>query len=82
MFWVRQTTFHLGCPENLYRVDFLVYSPEGPTPIHAVDVKGARTAKFNRDAKLWRAYGPCPLWVVTRKGKTGWSVEVIEGRNP
>lgn len=69
-FWVRQVTFRLGCPENVYRPDFLVIG--SGDDVHAEDVKGSRTAKFNRDVKLWRAYGPCPLHVIT-----GRNVEVV-----
>ncbi len=63
-------TFRLGCPENAYRPDFLVVGKHG---VWVEDVKGMRTAKFKRDLKLWRAYGPCPLHVVNGK-----KVEVIE----
>lgn len=38
------------------------------------DVKGAETAKFKRDKKLWRAYGRLPLHII-RGGQT---VEVIQ----
>jgi len=75
--WIGQPTFRLGCPENVYRPDFLVAFPgfngQG-TGIRAEDVKGVETAKFKRDKKLWAAYGPVPLWIV-RNGKV---VEVIE----
>lgn len=72
--WIRQATFHLGCPENSYRVDFLVWENDGSC--HAVDVKGMETSKFVQDKKLWAAYGPCPLYIV--KGKK--VVQVIEGK--
>lgn len=78
--WVRQVVFRLGCPENVYRVDFVVAErtksclfPDGVI-VHAEDVKGVRTAKFARDAKLWRAYAPMPLRVIS-----GGKVEVIPG---
>lgn len=70
--WIAQPTFRLGVPENVYRPDFLVVDRLGD--IHAEDVKGVRTAKFNRDAKLWARYGPCPLHIRSR-GKV---VETIE----
>jgi hypothetical protein len=38
------------------------------------DYKGAWTPKFKRDVRLWRAYGPCELWVIDSRGL----VEVIE----
>jgi hypothetical protein len=60
---LEQPKFRLGVPENVYIADFLLFDPsEG---IHAEDVKGARTAKFNRDMKLWIAYGPCDLWIIS-----------------
>lgn len=61
LWWVRAPTFHLGCPENTYRPDFLVVTREG---VYLVDVKGRETAKFRRDKKLWAAYGPAPLKIV------------------
>lgn len=70
--WIRQVTFRLGCPENVYRPDFLVVGYGG---VHVEDVKGVDTAKFRRDAKLWRAYGPCELWVIRNR-----RVEVIHGK--
>lgn len=71
-FWVPHPRFRLGCPLNVYVADFLVVGPDG----HGVwveDTKGVRTAKFNRDVKLWRAYGPCNLWIIN-----GNDVEVIK----
>jgi hypothetical protein len=79
MFWIRQPKFRLGCRENVYVADFLVYrGPSSPSPIEVADVKGHRTAKFARDVRLWKSYGPCPLAIVTRAGK-GWQSEVIRG---
>ena len=69
--WTRQPTFHLGCAENTYRADFRVIDAFGRE--HVEDVKGARTAKFNHDVRLWKSYGPCPLHVLSR-GKV---VEVV-----
>lgn len=71
---VDQPTFRLGVPENVYRADFLVlYLAAEGLAVRVEDVKGVRTAKFARDAKLWRAYGKAPLWIVTG----GRVVEVI-----
>lgn len=72
--WIGQPKFRLGVPENVYVPDFLVVHP---LMTYVVDVKGMRTPKFNRDVKLWRAYGPCQLHIVTRRGSR-WDVEVIE----
>lgn len=69
--WTRQVTFRLGCMENVMRIDFLVWDVDGSS--WAEDVKGAETAKFKHDRKLWARYGPCPLHVL--KGKAS---EVIE----
>lgn len=62
----RQVTFRLGCDENRYRVDFVVWSNDGKS--WAEDVKGVETSKFRHDMKLWRSYGPCPLH-IRKRGK-------------
>ncbi len=72
--WIRQVTFRLGCPENVYRADFLVVEP---MHVHVEDVKGASTRKFEHDVKLWRKYGPCDLHVIRKEG-----TEVIIPRDP
>ncbi|KKM62737.1 hypothetical protein LCGC14_1518580 [marine sediment metagenome] len=77
LFWLPQVTFRLGCAENKYRVDFLVVTKEG---VRAEDVKGMETAKFKRDKKLWKAYGPCDLWIVRRQAK-GWKMDIVEPSN-
>lgn len=69
--WQRQVTFKLGCPENRYRIDFLVWDADGRT--WAEDVKGVDTPAFLKNVRLWRKYGPCTLRVVRRGG----AVEVI-----
>jgi hypothetical protein len=76
MWWIGQPTFRLGVPENVYRPDFLVYRPDLIDSVFAIDVKGVETPKFRRDLKLWKAYGPCRLCIVTRSGK-GWQCEII-----
>lgn len=73
--WHRQPRFTLGCPENVYVADFLVKDRNG---WHTEDVKGAETAKFRHDKKLWRVYGCQPLHII-RGGKT---VEVIVPGEP
>lgn len=62
--WIRQPTFRLGCPENVYKPDFLVVTDAG---VYVVDVKGVETSKFKKDRRLWAKYGPCRLVIV--KGK-------------
>jgi hypothetical protein len=68
--WTPQPRFQLGVPENVYVADFEVLGADGTRWVE--DVKGHETAKFRRDKKLWRAYGPCPLHVIR-----GGSREVI-----
>ncbi len=41
------------------------------------DVKGVETAKFKKDKRLWKEYGPIRLTLVKRKGKH-WKFEHIE----
>lgn len=76
----RQVNFALGCPENVYRVDFM-YFVKRPDPIGSekivVDVKGMTTQSFARHRKLWSIYGTCPLHIVKRSGKKFKTVEVI-----
>lgn len=64
-FWVAHPKFRLGCPENVYVADALVVGLDG-LGTWVEDVKGKRTAKFNRDVKLWRKYGPCNLKIIER----------------
>lgn len=69
LWWIGQPKFRLGCAENVYQPDFLVVMKSG---VHVEDVKGMETQKFRRDRRLWKRYGPCPLWVI--KGK---HVEIV-----
>lgn len=69
--WLPQPTFRLGCPENVYRPDFLVYGHA--LDLWAEDVKGKRTSKFNRDCRLWKSYAKIPLRIITN----GEVVEII-----
>ena len=45
----------------LYKPDFLI---EVDGHQYYVDVKGHATPTFNLKARLWKQYGPGPLWVV------------------
>lgn len=74
--WIGQVRLRLGCPENIYVPDFLVALRSNflSSVVHAEDVKGMETAKFRRDKKLWKSYGPFPLWIIK-----GGKIEVIEG---
>jgi hypothetical protein len=74
--WERQVRFELSVTENVYVADFVVYDADGA--VHAEDVKGFRTAAFNRNVKLWRAYGPMPLWILTPSGANRWKVKIID----
>jgi hypothetical protein len=69
--WTRQVTFRLGCPENTYRVDFLVFGVcNGKQVVWAEDVKGVETQTFKRNKRLWARYGPCPLHILKTKGQS------------
>jgi hypothetical protein len=71
--WIAQPKFRLGCAENVYVPDFLVMMPIlGVRRVHVEDVKGTRTAKFSRDVKLWKRFGPVDLWIIESRG-----VEII-----
>lgn len=72
----RQPKFLLGCPENVYRADFLVISNKWPEPI-VIDVKGMTTQSFARHRRLWSVYGVCPLHIVKRSGKKFKTVEIV-----
>ena len=69
--WIRQPTFHLGVPENVYRADFLVFGFDGIA--WAEDVKGFETKAFKHNKRLWRHYGPCELRII----KTNFPTESI-----
>lgn len=66
LFYNRQPKFTLGCPENIYKPDFLIVYQRH---VVAVDIKGHETPKFKKDRKLWAKYGPCPLQIVRLKLK-------------
>lgn len=57
-----------------YVADFLVVTAEG---WWIEDVKGMKTPEFKLKMKLWRQFGPGPLRLLSRRGKS-WSTEVIE----
>lgn len=76
LYWQPQPTFFLGCPENVYRPDFLIWNMVGGTWVE--DVKGFETPAFKKNKRLWAKYGPCPLIVLKRKGKS-WSKEIVDG---
>ena len=75
--WIGQPKFRLGCPENVYVADFLVASrvslfdgEDDGVEVWVEDVKGMQTPKFKKDLKLWVRYGPMPLHILKRSGKT------------
>ena len=72
--YLRQVTFRLGCEENRYRADFVVFGPDGIA--WAEDVKGFETPAFLEVRRLWARYGPCPLIILKRRGK-GWRREEV-----
>jgi hypothetical protein len=61
LYVVRRPRFTLGVPENVYVSDWHVVLAACP---YVLDVKGSETAKFRKDKRLWRSYGPAPLVVV------------------
>lgn len=71
-----QPEYRLGCPENVYRADFEVVGKDGT--IWTEDVKGFPTPKFKHDVRLWEAYGPHTLVIVTVRGRS-WNREEIPG---
>ena len=78
-FWIGQPLFRLGCAENTYRPDFLIIPNEDYGAANCPwveDVKGFETQSFKRHKRLWKAYGPCELRVLKRKG-SGWTTEIV-----
>lgn len=75
---IEQPKVQLGCPENVYIPDFFIIDSESFVYKY-IDVKGVETPAFKKNRKLWKAYGPCPLEIVTKSGKV-WKHEVIEGK--
>lgn len=65
--FMRQPCFTLGCPENRYRPDFLVFNGDGT--VHAEDIKGVELPAFRKNVKLWERYGPCKLVIMSRSGE-------------
>lgn len=66
--WEPQPRFRLGCAENVYVADFLVWPADRSGPVWVEEVKGRDTSKFRRDLKLWARYGPCDL-LIYRRGR-------------
>lgn len=68
----------LGCPENTYRPDFMVFAPvDGVDTLWFEDVKGAEPRGWAHTVKLWRSHGPAPLHILKR-GKAGaWRTTII-----
>ena len=76
---IEQPKVQLGCPENVYIPDFFVVDPTATDHVYKfIDVKGVETPAFKKNRKLWKAYGPCALEIVTKKGKS-WNYEIVEG---
>lgn len=62
--WEPQPRFRLGCAENVYVADFIVWRMDGS--VHVEDVKGFESPKFKKDKRLWARYGPCELHIISR----------------
>ena len=74
---IEQPRTTLGCPENVYRPDFFVIEKGGKE--FFVDVKGAYTAEFKRNVKLWREYGLRPLHIVKKNRKRKFTTVQVVG---
>lgn len=74
--WHRQPRIHLPDDLNVYVPDGIVTMLDGMR--YAFDVKGMETAKFRADKRKWRRYGPMPLHVVKKAGKTFKLAEIVE----
>ncbi len=83
--WLRQVPVVLGCAENRYRVDFLVFREleDRSLGVEAIDVKprGVETREFRRWVKLWKSHGPCDLFVAYAQGG-GWARDLVASGNP
>lgn len=80
--YICQPRIWLGVPENVYVPDFFVVpecSQEYPGSVlpHYIDVKGMRTAKFNRDVKLFKEYGRSKLIIVKESSARKFKTEEI-----
>lgn len=76
--WLRQVPIDLG-EDDTYRVDFVTMDDN----VIAIDVKGHETAEFRRHKRLWRKYGPFPLWIIRRTSSGAWTTsEIIERVSP
>jgi hypothetical protein len=64
--WIGQPKFRLGVALNVYIADFFVVPIGGAA--WAEDVKGRELAKFKRDVRLWKEYGPCDLHIIAKEG--------------
>ncbi len=72
--WYRQVFVQLG-EQIITRVDFKVWDKNGT---HYEEVKGAETRAFSQVRRWWTKYGPAPLHIWKKKGKT-WTEEVLKG---
>lgn len=60
-----------------FRFDFGVWVRQEaclPLAFRVEDVTGMVTQRKRDVIRLWREHGPCPLWIVKRKG-----IEVVDG---
>ena len=81
--WTRQTPFWFGDGAWKYITDFQIF---GKAKIfedmtftwnsHFEEVKGAARKRLSEIRRMWKAYGPLPLWIIhLEKGR--WIIEEI-----
>ena len=80
--WTRQTPFWFGDGAWKYITDFQifgkagVYSCTGIESPHIEDVKGGARKRLSEIKRMWKAYGPLPLWIIHLE-KERWIIEEI-----
>lgn len=75
----RQVEFPLG-EDTVYVADYFVhgFNQSNATASWVEEIKGFETREFKRIRRLWKDYGPCPMFIYKRRG-SGWKVERLEG---
>ena len=79
--WTRQTPFWFGDGAWKYIPDFQIFGlPLAEDGFlyssHFEDVKGAARKRLPEIRRMWKAYGPLPLWII-RLEKDQWIIEEI-----
>lgn len=66
---VEQPRLHLACGVH-YKPDFAYREVGGPRVTTYEDVKGVETERFRIVKRLWAAFGPGPLHILKRHGRS------------